>query len=187
MNTKSYSVFEVAFLFMMKHEGGFSDDEVDAGGATKYGVSLRFLKNASIDINDDGKISISDIIDLDLEEAKSIYYNRFWRKPKIYLINDVCVKIKCFDFAVNMGPKRAIKILQGAVNELRYPYDHIEEDGFIGLKTVTAIDAIDSSDLVNCYILHCINYYHKIVENKSSQKKFIKGWVRRARDMSFSL
>ena len=36
--------FEHAFAELLGIEGGFVDDPVDRGGATKYGISLRFLK-----------------------------------------------------------------------------------------------------------------------------------------------
>ncbi|MDR2666787.1 MAG: hypothetical protein LBB34_01555 [Holosporales bacterium] len=54
-------------------EGIYIDDENDSRGATKFGISLRFLKGLDIkegDINDDNKISEEDIKDLDEEKAK---------------------------------------------------------------------------------------------------------------------
>ena len=38
------STFEDAIPTILRHEGGFNNDPVDAGGATNYGVSLRWLK-----------------------------------------------------------------------------------------------------------------------------------------------
>ena len=36
--------FEAAIPTILRHEGGFSNDPQDVGGATNFGVSLRWLK-----------------------------------------------------------------------------------------------------------------------------------------------
>ena len=36
------SAFELAIPIVLKHEGGFADNPADPGGATNFGISLRF-------------------------------------------------------------------------------------------------------------------------------------------------
>ena len=37
--------FESAIKKTLKHEGGYNEVKGDAGGATNFGISLRFLKS----------------------------------------------------------------------------------------------------------------------------------------------
>ena len=51
--------FEEAWSYVKENEGGYVNDKNDKGGATKYGVSLRFLKGLERDegdINGDGEL-----------------------------------------------------------------------------------------------------------------------------------
>lgn len=43
--------FEDFVKVILKHEGGYVDHPNDPGGATKYGISLRFLQKNGIDLN----------------------------------------------------------------------------------------------------------------------------------------
>jgi len=89
--------FKEALNFVLKWEGGYSNDPNDPGGETKFGISKRSYPEL-------------DISKLTLEQAKEIYYQNYWLKAGCdtlpYPIN-ICV----FDTAVNMGRRRAIEFL----------------------------------------------------------------------------
>ena len=55
--------FSKAITVILKHEGGFSNHSSDPGGATNYGISLRWLKSEGLygDLDDDGDVDIDDI------------------------------------------------------------------------------------------------------------------------------
>ena len=74
---KNMSNFEFAHKFTSKWEGGFVDHKNDPGGATNYGVSLRWLKNEGIDIDGDGKIDINDIKALTPSKAAELFKKEF--------------------------------------------------------------------------------------------------------------
>jgi|YelNatPaOPRAMG01_1025707.scaffolds.fasta_scaffold07437_2 lysozyme family protein len=81
--------FDKAFKFIMKWEGGYTNDKDDPGGETKYGISKKSYPNI-------------DIKNLTLERAKEIYKKNYWDKlncDKISYPMDLIV----FDTAVNMG------------------------------------------------------------------------------------
>ncbi|MDR2666497.1 MAG: hypothetical protein LBB34_00030 [Holosporales bacterium] len=136
--------FEKGWEYVKKNEGGYIDDEDDSGGATKYGISLRFLKGLDIeegDVNDDNKINEEDIKDLDEEKAKELYYVHFWLPPKCEEINDTRVAIKLFDMCVNFGVGGGAKVIQRAVNS-NYDYNKLTVDGKIGKASLSAINTL---------------------------------------------
>lgn len=75
------SSFEAALATVLLHEGLSSQDPEDRGGATHYGISLRFLQSLDKqegDLNHDGTVDAEDIQSLSLEEATQLYRTRFW-------------------------------------------------------------------------------------------------------------
>lgn len=110
-----------ALMYVLQNEGGLSDIVVDRGGITKFGISLRFLLGEKIDVDGNGSIDREDIINLDIEQAKTIFKNVFWNRlfPSHRLYESVMepnAMVKLFDIAVHCGQSRAIKILQEAIN-----------------------------------------------------------------------
>ncbi len=90
--------FEKAMEFVLKWEGGYSNDPNDPGGETKYGISKRSYPN-------------EDIKNMTLERAKEIYYQNYWLKSDCDKFS-YPMNIIIFDTAVNMGRKRAFEFLR---------------------------------------------------------------------------
>lgn len=166
--------FDRAYYYMLENEGGFVNDKDDKGGATKYGISLRFLKqmfdqgSAWVDLNKDKKIDERDILLLTLSQIKNIYYEQFW-KPIKDLKPDL-LGIKIFDMAVNIGQGQAIKLLQKVVGA--------KQDGILGPKTQAAIDKKDLDCIFVGLVEELCQYYYRIAGGVKS--KYIVGWRRRA-------
>ena len=59
--------FDIAFEFVLKWEGGLSEDPNDPGGLTKYGISQKAYPHL-------------DIKNLTVYNAKEIYYKDYWLK-----------------------------------------------------------------------------------------------------------
>jgi len=89
--------FEKALKFVLKWEGGYSNDPNDPGGETKYGISKRSYPH-------------EDIKNMTLERAKEIYYQNYWLKAGCDGLT-FPFNIVVFDTAVNMGRSRAIKFI----------------------------------------------------------------------------
>jgi len=85
--------FKDAFQFVLKWEGGYSNDSNDPGGETKYGISKRSYPEL-------------DISKLTIKEAEKIYYENYWIKAGCQHMA-FPLNIINFDTAVNMGRKKA--------------------------------------------------------------------------------
>lgn len=147
---------------ILEHEGGYVNDPTDMGGETKYGITKRFYPNV-------------DIKNLTVEQAKKIYHQDYWRIAKVDDIPDN-LKHMYFDMCVNMGTKRAIKILQKSANSKGHK---LVVDGKIGSKTINALSNVELKR-VKAYR---IKYYADLVSEKPNQEKFYYGWVKRVLDI----
>ncbi len=183
-------VFDAAFNYAMRLEGGAIYHEIkgDQGGATKYGISLRFLKGLGVDeadIDGDGHVSRQDIKALDEQTAKFFYLRYFWLYYQLGDIENPQAAIKLFSIYINMRGKTATLVAQRALSSCRVP--GIIEDGYIGPITIAAINEICCCDhLTAVYLValrsHQEAVYRLIAAKNPSQTKFLNGWINRARD-----
>ena len=171
--------FSKAITVILKHEGGFSNHSSDPGGATNYGISLRWLKSEGLygDLDDDGDVDIDDINAIDLSTATRIYREKWWDKYHYDRIIDCDISTKVFDMSVNMGGRRAHKILQHAINSLG---GNLTIDGIIGPITITATNTEDSQTLLDELRHEQSRFYLSLIARKPSMAVFKKGWLRRA-------
>jgi len=171
--------YKIAIAFLLSHEGGYSDHKTDEGGPTKYGISLRFLKNSGLDINGDGKIDIDDIRALNLQNAEQIYKEKFWDKYNFNAIKNIDVAKKIFDLAVNMGPQEAIIILQKAINSFRC--HELCLDGVLEDATLAATNVFGAL-LLPPIKEEAAAYYKNLVKKFPYLQMYLTGWLKRAED-----
>ncbi len=164
-----------AVEFIFEHEGGYNDIKGDAGGATSFGVSLRYLQSIKDDINGDGIVNWLDVKSLTKGDAEEIYYNNFWKT--IYEQMPDRIGEKVFDVSVNAGSTRAHIILQKAINLQGFK---LSTDGAIGKATMDALAKCDADKLIHDYCAIQLKFYTDIVASKPEQVKFLKGWTNRS-------
>lgn len=184
-------------------EGGLVDDPADNGGATKYGISLRFLKAegaidldadglADFDLDFDGDIDGADVRKLTWGDAAFLYYRCFWLRLGADGYAEPLGEM-LFDQAVNGGIVAARKLLQRAINAClaRAPAARtrpapLAVDGQIGPLTqaallwVIAYPALGMPALVPAFRTAAADRYRAIVAADRTQKRFLKGWLARA-------
>lgn len=168
--------FKLAMPFVFEHEGGLNNKVNDKGGATNWGVSLRFLKSINKDIDGDGDVDYMDIAHLTKEEATDIYFENFY-KP-FYNELPVRLSIKVFDTAINAGNTRSHILLQRSLNSLG---STVKVDGAIGPQTKNAIKIYDERTLLDQFCIEQKKFYDFLIAKDSTQKEFEKGWHNRAK------
>lgn len=181
-------------------EGGYVDDRLDRGGATKYGISLRFLLGegkidldgdgrADFDLDIDGDIDGIDIRHLTWGDAKYLYHRCFWLRLDADSFPRPIGEM-LFDQAVNGGLVAARKLLQRALNacltRYRLNLPPLTIDGDLADKTRAAIDAVvrvpvaRMTAIENAYRDAAKVRYRAIVAANPSQQRFLAGWLNRA-------
>lgn len=166
--------FNTAVAKVLDLEGGWSNRLNDPGKATKFGVSLRFLEDANIDINGDGVIDERDVASLTRDKAISIYREHFW---KFGSIANQEVADKLFDIYVNMTPQSAAFVFQKALVDIG---KYVAVDGIMGPRTLAALNEVSPAKLLKELRVEAILHYHARTVALPSQETNFKGWVRRA-------
>jgi len=144
---------------ILKREGGYVDHPSDPGGETKYGIAKRSHPK-------------EDIKNLTKERATEIYEKEYWTPSKASSLPG-SLQETYFDMVVNMGQRRAVKILQKACNSKGCK---LVVDGLIGRNTLRESKRIDDSRLKVFRIL----FYTDLITRKPKLADFIVGWIRRA-------
>lgn len=173
----------------LRHEGGFVNDPDDPGGATNYGVSLRFLLATGeierFDYDGDGDVDAADVRRMTRAQARDIYTDRFWIDAFNHVRSDLLV-IKLFDFGVNMGPRQRTKLLQRAINQQLPEGSRLAVDGRLGPATRLAIAEIETREPNELLVIdledHAARFYYALAEKRRSSRKYLFGWLRRCYD-----
>lgn len=157
--------FRKAIEIVLKHEGGYVNDPLDAGGETNFGISKRSYPNLNIKR-------------LTRQEAIDIYKRDFWDKNRLEEIKSDDVATKLLDTIVNIGASPNAKIVQRVCNILTG--SRLNVDGIMGTKTLTLVNTIDEQKFLEQFRELQELHYRKIVLKNPSQKKFLEGWLVRA-------
>lgn len=157
--------FATALQHVLKHEGGFVNHPQDPGGMTNLGVTKAVWEEWV-----GHPVSQKIMENLTPADVSTMYRRKYWDKVQGNdLPNgvDYCV----FDAAVNSGPGRAIKWLQGCVG--------VDMDGALGPKTLGAVKAADPKSLVSDYSKRRLSF----LQDLPTFETFGRGWSRRVSEV----
>lgn len=181
-----FDVFHEALRRTEQFEGGWSNDPLDRGGETKYGITQKtwdsWLRNpASFKY---GALP-QRVADISRNMSVPLYKVLYWDTLRCgELLSDDLAK-RVFDYGVNSGTGSAIKRLQMAYNLIRREeWPTLKEDGIIGQVTLQAVNnaaTIYESALIAAYNLQRGKHFESIIQNSVSQRKFVRGWFARCR------
>jgi len=159
--------FERIFDYLLRVEGGYSDDKNDKGGKTKYGIT----EEEARDFGYKGNMQ-----DLTKDFAKNIYLKKYYLGNKLDKVVNDKVALSICDWAVNSG-RNGTKNAQIAINQLTNA--NLDVDGIIGNKTLDALNAVDPEKFLEVYHNLQRIYYKGKVEADRTQEKFLTGWLNR--------
>jgi len=165
--------FTKAVERLLRLEGGDVDHPADRGGRTKFGISSRQYPDL-------------DIKSLTREQAIAIYRQDYWQDTFNKIPNQM-IADKLFDGAVNMGPARAVTLLQRALNDTG---SRVTVDGRFGPQTLMAVrlacqqrtkGMLDAwKGLLDAWRARIARHYVDLVMHDHTQLVFLDGWLRRA-------
>lgn len=163
---------------IIRIEGDYVDDPQDSGGETKYGITngVAYANGYR-----------GELRDMPRAEAFNIYAVKYWDAVRAddLLALSLAVTEEVVDTSVNMGPNRAGKFLQRALNALNDRaklYPDIKIDGSIGPATISTLHMYlrkrDAETLVK--MLNCMqgSFYVVLAERREKDEQFIYGWFK---------
>lgn len=157
--------FEKALAHVLKSEGGFVNHPNDPGKATNLGCTQAVWEEWC-----GHPVTEKTMRSLTPSDVAPLYRRKYWDKVKADSLPegvDYCV----FDTAINSGPGRAIKLLQGVVG--------VDQDGDIGPKTLGAVKSFDPKELIQDYSKRRLSFMMDL----PAWQHFGKGWTNRVNDV----
>ena len=160
--------FSQSLGLMLQSEGGFTTDPVDPGnhlpdgraGSTNLGVT-----QANWESYVGHQVKWSEMRTLTPEIVAPFYKRRYWDLVRGDELPSP-IDYMMFDFAVNGGPGRCIKLMQKAVGAT--------QDGVLGPKTLAAIKAVPVHKLVQDFSDVKERFYREL-----NNERFERGWLNR--------
>jgi lysozyme family protein len=159
------SNWDNSFKLMLKSEGGFVNHPSDPGGMTNLGVTKATWENWVGRASDEAEMR-----SLTPEKVEPLYKKKYWDAVRGDNL-PVGLDYLMFDFAVNAGPGRAIKVMQSAVG--------VTPDGGFGPMTLAAVQAIDPVELIEKFSQAKEDFYRSL----GTFATFGKGWLNRVADV----
>lgn len=158
--------FAECLPLILKHEGGYVDHPKDPGGATSLGVTIGTLSDWL------GRpASKAEVKALTVAKVAPIYEARYWRAAGCDRLPKG-LDYAVFDFAVNSGPGRAVKVMQSAAG--------VVPDGAVGPKTLAAVERVGAAEMVRRVQQRRENFLRSL----GAFRTFGKGWMRRVDDVT---
>lgn len=153
--------------YLAPNEGGYNNDKDDSGGETNMGISKNTHKN-------------EDIEGMTRERANAIFYRDYYKWNGI---DKLPYKIRGFivDFGICSQPLMAIKMTHRVLG--------IPEGNIIGKTTLDKFKRFtqrDYEDFLERYRAEMIKYFYKVVQANPRKKKFLNGWINRAKKAHLS-
>jgi lysozyme family protein len=155
------------------HEGGFANHRNDPGGATNMGVTHITLA----DYRGVDSVTVAQVKALTRHEAQAIYKSNYWDRVRG---DDLPggLDYAVFDFAVNSGVGRAVRMLQQELKSRGLYGGKI--DGIIGSKSLNALRQVNDIDgLIDAYQDRRLAFLKRL----KGWATFGNGWTRRVREV----
>lgn len=159
------SNYDACLKRLLIHEGTYGNHPSDPGGPTNWGITIKdarmyWKKNATA----------LDVRNMPLSVARGIYRTRYWGAMRCADLPsgvDNCV----FDYGVNSGNSRAIKVFQRVLG--------VTADGIIGNATLAAARAQDPDRIIDMVCDERMRFLRAL----GTWHVFGVGWARRVAEV----
>src|SRR5436190_507025 len=159
------SSYDEALRRVLVHEGGYSNHPSDPGGPTNWGITIHdaraYWKTAA---------TAADVRSMPVEVAKDIYRSKYWDAMRCDDL-PAGVDYAVFDYGVNSGIGRAVRVLQRLVGT--------DVDGEIGPNTIAATARTAAVKLINQICDERLAF----LQGLETRGVFGTGWGRRVREV----
>lgn len=156
-------------LFEKARAKGLSSDPYDAGGLTAVGVTLQtfcdYRKRKGMP-----KPSAKDLLAISFDEWLDLLKICFWNRWQADNIESPVVAHMLVDWVWTSGAS-GISIPQKVLG--------VKADGFVGPKTLTAVNNQDPEKLLSMLRQERTAYIDNICSRRPANLRFKKGWLRR--------
>lgn len=154
--------FAASLADVLDHEGGWSNDPQDPGGATMKGITQREYDSW----RSRQGLPFQSVRLIGPDDLAAIYRSDYWNACSCDQLPGG-VDYATFDFCVNSGAHRAAQCLQQAAA--------VDADGRIGPATIAACQAADTSTLISALC----SERHAYLERLKTFGHFGHGWTAR--------
>lgn len=162
--------FKEAIELALKHEGYYSNNPLDRGGATKFGITM-----ATLSIYRKGPVSEAMVKALTLDEALKVYEALYWRPLMLDKVRSDALAAIILDQAINRGVAAVTKRLQRLLG--------VEIDGIMGPQTIAAINSCEPRPFGIRFVFDSQMAYCDICVKDPSQLQFLRGWIKRSQEL----
>ena len=175
--------FQIALTELLTYEGGYVNNNSDAGGETFAGISRTFNPNwLGWSVVDELKKTHSNLKELNealladvplMAAVGQFYRQKYWNFDTV---PSQLVANKMLDMEVNFGQGSAVRILQTGLVRLGH---NLSIDGSLGSGTLALVIKENEPEL-----LHALRAYSALsrvhrVQAHPDQMQFIEGWLYR--------
>lgn len=152
-------------------EGGFANDPNDKGGPTNKGITLGTFRS----VYGQNK-TVDDLKRMTDQQWEHIFLTKFWNRWQADQIKDINVAFLLVQWVWGSGVwgiKNPQKVLG------------VKVDGIVGPKTIAAVNSRNGRDLFEALKAEKRAYFERICVATPTNRKFLKGWLRRLDSMQY--
>jgi lysozyme family protein len=163
--------YKTLIPFILQWEGGFVDDPDDTGGATNKGVTIATFKKVY-----GATSTVEQLKKITDEQWTNIFKKEYWDRWR----GDDIVSQSIANIVVDwvwLSGTYGITLVQRLLS--------VVQDGVVGPKTITALNAQDAKKLFDNIKTIRVQYINDIIKKTPKKEKYRKGWMNRLNALTF--
>lgn len=158
--------------YILKDEGGYTNNPQDHGGPTNFGITLKDLAEWR-----GQPVTAQDVENMQLSEAQEIYYEWYLKPMSIDQIKSMAIATALADTGILYGSVTTIRLAQTVCKGFGYG---LVVDGMVGPITLKALNMVNPSLFIKNLHDQIISRIDEIISHDESQVVFKEGWTDRA-------